>query len=158
MAYNNTDNTFVALIDQNGYIRDMSTGRRGEVIGIDYQKEEEYKATIAEMQETLDNYYNKLVELGAITIPKTPEQIAQEAAAEQVRIAQEQAEQQATINQALLQAIEGLSTELKELKESGNSGHCSGACSKQSGSDSKSDGQTGKSGKGSSATGTKDAT
>lgn len=158
MAYNDSNNTFVALIDSNGMIRDMSTGRRGEVIGVDYQKEDEYKRTIAEMQETLDNYYGKLVELGAITIPKTPEQVAQEAAAEQLRFVQEQAEQQATINQALLKAVEGLNAELKELKKNGNSGHCSGACSKQSGSDSQGDRQTGKPSKGGSATGSKDAT
>lgn len=157
MANYNSDNTFVALIDQNGFIRDMSTGRRGEIIGIDCQKEEEYKATIAEMQETLDNYYGKLVELGAITVPKTPEQIAQEAAAEQMRFVQEQAEQQATINQALLKAVEGLNAELKELKTNGNSGHCSGSCSKQNGDDSQSDRQTGKPSKGSNSTGSKDA-
>lgn len=157
MALNSND-TFVALIDQNGMIRDMSTGRRGEIIGVDYQRESEYKATIAEMQETIENYYGKLVELGAIAIPKSPEQIAQEAAAEQLRMAQEQAAQQADINQALLGAIESLNAEVRELKENGNSGHCSGACAKQDGNDSQSDRATGKPSKSSSGTRAKDVT
>lgn len=142
-----SENTFVALVDRNGYIRDMSVSRRGEIIGMDYQKEEEYKQTIAAMQETLDNYYNKLVELGAITIPKSPEQIAQEAAAEQLRIVQEQAEQQASINSALLSAIENLNSELKELKSreydgSGGTGIAK-ASAKQSRGNSEGDKQTG---------------
>lgn len=122
MAYN-TENTFVALIDQNGLIRDMSAGRRGEIVGCDYQREEEYKQTIAEMQETLDNYFGKLVELGAIEIPKSPEAIAQEAAEEQLRMAQEQAKQQAEINQALLGAIEKLSNKVEELEANGRTRH-----------------------------------
>jgi len=164
MAYN-TENTFVALIDQNGMIRDMSTGRRGEVIGVDYQKEDEYKRTISEMQETIDNYYGKLVELGAITIPKSPEQIAQEAAAEQLRLVQEQATQQAAINQALLESVQNtnavigdLQNQIKELRASGNSGSGIESGAKQIGGDSQSDRPTGKSGKGGTATGTKDAT
>lgn len=156
MAYN-TENTFVALIDQNGMIRDMSAGRRGEVIGVDYQKEDEYKRTIAEMQETLDNYYNKLVELGAIAVPKSPEQIAQEAAAEQLRLAQEQAAQQAEINQALLGAIESLNAEVKELKGNGACRCSAKSGTEQSGSNSKSNGPVGKSSTGSAATGAKDA-
>jgi len=164
MAYN-TENTFVALIDQNGMIRDMSTGRRGEVIGVDYQKEDEYKRTISEMQETIDNYYGKLVELGAITIPKSPEQIAQEAAAEQLRLVQEQATQQAAINQALLESVQNtnaiigdLQNQIKELKSNGNSGSGIESGAKQIGNDSQGDRPTGKSGKGGSTAGTKDAT
>lgn len=154
MAYN-SENTFVAMIDQSGFIRDMSTGRRGEIIGIDWQKEQEYKTTITEMQETLDNYFGKLVELGAIEIPKTPEIIAQEAAAEQLRMAQEQAAQQAEINQALLHAIQGLQSEIGELKANGRSGYGNEFGDEQGRRDSTSDGKVAKPSKVGAATGSK---
>lgn len=156
MAYN-SENTFVAMIDSNGMIRDMSTGRRGEIIGVDYQKEDEYKRTIAEMQETLDNYYSKLVELGVIAIPKSPEIIAQEAAAEQLRLTQEQATQQAKINEAILGAIENLNAEMKELKTNGRSGNDVKFGTKQSEHDSQSDRAPGKPSKSSSDTRAKNA-
>lgn len=156
MAFN-TDNTFVAMIDQNGFIRDISSGRRGEIIGVDYQKEEEYKQTISDMQETLDNYYNKLVELGAIEIPKSPEAIAQEAAAEQLRMAQEQAAQQAKINNALLEAIQGLKFEIGELKSNGRSGYDSEFGIEQNRSNSKSNGKIAKSSKVGASTGKENA-
>jgi len=181
MAYN-TENTFVALIDQNGMIRDMSTGRRGEVIGVDYQKEDEYKRTISEMQEPLDSYYNKLVEirkylidryddkdmvnqLSAFAPPVTAEMIAQEAAAEQLRLAQEQATQQAELNKVFMESLQAsnqmlasLQSEIKELKSNGNSGSGFESGTKQIGGDSQSDRPTGKSSKGGSTAGAKDAT
>lgn len=169
MAYN-TENTFVALIDQNGYIRDMSVSRRGDIVGIDYEKEEEYKSTIADMQEPLDSYYNKLVEirkylidkyndvdmvsqLSAFAPPITPEMIAQEAAAEQLRIAQEQSAQQA----ALLNAIESLSAEVKELKENGNTRNANEFSREKIRDDSKSNGTVRKTGKSGSAAGEENA-
>lgn len=105
-------NIFTAMISEDGTIYETSTGRKRQPIGIDMQKEQEYQVQIAEMQGTIDNYFEKLVELGVIQIPKTPEEIA----TEQLRIAQEQAEQQAQINQSLLEAINSLKTELKEMK------------------------------------------
>lgn len=139
-----SENTFVALVDRNGFIRDMSVSRRGEIIGVDYQKEEEYKQTISAMQETIDNYYSKLVELNAIVIPKSPEQIAQEAAAEQLRLVQEQAEQQATINSALLSAIESLNSEFKELKSREHDGNSSAGIVKTSAKQSRSNSESDK--------------
>lgn len=157
LAYNQ-ENTFVAIIDRDGNIRDMSAGRRGDIVGVDYQREDEYKRTISEMQETLDNYYTKLVEIGAITIPKTPEEIAREAAAEQLRIAQDQAQQQSQINQALMNAIENLSSEVKGLKANGSRNRdVDGSCGKQISNYSQSDGSLGKTSKSSASTGPKNA-
>lgn len=139
MAYG--DNIFTGMIDENGVIWDMATGRKRQAIGIDAQKEQEYQHTITEMQETLDNYYAKLVELGVITPVKTPEQIAQEAAAEQVRIAQEQAAQQMEVNRALLDAVKSLKAEIGELRGNGFNKYGIEPCDKQSGCDSQSDRQ-----------------
>jgi hypothetical protein len=97
-------NIFTAIIDQEGTIYAAGTGRQRQVVGIDTQKEQEYLNTISSMQETIDNYYNKLVELGVINPPKTPEQIALE-----------QAAQQAEINAKLLDAINGLQMRMEEL-------------------------------------------
>src|SRR5919108_5441268 len=97
-------NIFTAIIDQEGTIYAAGTGRQRQVVGIDTQKEQEYLNTISSMQETIDNYYNKLVELGVINPPKTPEQIALE-----------QAAQQAEINAKLLEAINGLHMRMEEL-------------------------------------------
>lgn len=110
-------NVFTAVIDQDGIIYEAGTGRKRQVVGIDTQKEQEYIKTIAELRETLDNYYNKLVSLGVITPPKTPEEIA----AEQLKLAQEQAAQQAEINSKLLEAIGTLKAEIKEIKDHGYS-------------------------------------
>lgn len=108
-------NVFTAVIDQDGIIYEAGTGRKRQVVGIDTQKEQEYIKTIAELRETLDNYYGKLVSLGVITPPKTPEEIA----AEQLKLAQEQAAQQAEINSKLLEAIGTLKAEIKEIKDHG---------------------------------------
>lgn len=100
-----TENIFTGMIDMDGNIYSANMRSDRTKIGIDAQKEQELLNQIAEMQETLDNYHEKLVELGVIQIPKSPEQIAQE-----------QAEQQAVINQQLLEAIGALNLEIKELK------------------------------------------
>lgn len=110
--YGYADNVFTGIIDQDGYIYKMNGYRKGPVIGVDTEKEQEYQKTIADMTETLDSYYAKLVQLGVIQLPKTPEDIA----AEQLRLAQEQAAEQAQINQALLEAISSLKSEMGELK------------------------------------------
>ncbi|KAK9679478.1 hypothetical protein QE152_g39977 [Popillia japonica] len=110
-------NVFTAVIDQDGIIYEAGPGRKRQIVGIDTQKEQDYIKTIAELRETLGNYYNKLVSLGVITPPKTPEEIA----AEQLKLAQEQAAQQAEINNKLLEAIGALKAEIKEMKEHGYS-------------------------------------
>ena len=60
---------------------------------------------ISEMQEVLDGYYNKLVELGVITPPKTAEQIAMERTAEQTEMIK-----------TLFEAISSLKDEISEMK------------------------------------------
>lgn len=111
-GYGLTDNIFTAMIDEQGVIWEAGTGRKRQAVGIDAQKEQDYQAQIAEMQERLDQYYNKLVEIGVITPPKSAEQIAQE-----------QAAQQAKINEALLDAVQSLQSEIKELRNNGNAGN-----------------------------------
>lgn len=69
--YSNINGQFVALVD-NGCIYQLNsfTGQRNQ-IGVVQQTFEELKAIT-------DDYYNKLVELGAIVPPKTPEQVIEE--------------------------------------------------------------------------------
>lgn len=109
MAYG--DNFFTGVIDENGNIWDMAAGRKRQVIGIDTQKEEDYLKAISEMQETINNYYEKLVELGILKKEKTAEEIAQEAAENQNKLLSE-----------MIATINSLKTEMKELKENGNVG------------------------------------
>jgi len=123
MAYG--DNIFTAIIDENGVIYEASTGRKRQAVGIDAQKEQEYQQTIAEMQERLDSYYAKLVELGVIQIPKTTEEIALE-----------QAAQQAEINKQLLEAIGGLQFQIKEMQTNGFSRYGDESRNEQFGQDS----------------------
>jgi len=121
-------NIFTAMIDETGTIWEASTGRKRQSVGIDAQKEQEYIAQIAEMQERLDQYYAKLVDLGIISPPKSAEQIAQE-----------QAAQQAEINAKLLEAIGNLQTELGELRKNGDAGNGAAIGRKSIGQDSESD-------------------
>lgn len=100
-----TDNIFSGMIDSDGNIFSANTRNNGTKIGIDAQREKELLDQISEQEDIIKNYYDKLVELGVIEIPKTPEELAQE-----------QAEQQAMINQQLLEAIGTLNAEIKELK------------------------------------------
>lgn len=110
-GYGLTDNIFTAMIDEQGTIWEAGTGRKRQAVGIDAQKEQDYQTQIAEMQGVIENYYGKLVELGAITPPKSAEQIAQE-----------QAAQQTEINRTLLEAIQGLQSEIRGLKANGDAG------------------------------------
>lgn len=128
-----TDNIFTGMIDMDGNIYNASMRNTRTKIGIDAQKESELLAQISEMQETLDNYREKLIELGVIEVPKTPEQIAQE-----------QAEQQAIVNQQLLEAISALNAEVKELRNSGNDGNSIKSCNEQQVENSKNGGQVSK--------------
>lgn len=119
------ENIFTGMIDENGIIWDMATGRKRQAIGVDAQKEQEYIQTISEMQETLDNWREILLENKLLNIPKTPEEIAREAAEEQLRMVQEQAAEQAEINKSLLEAINNLNLEIKELKNNEYDGNSS---------------------------------
>lgn len=109
MAYG--DNIFTAVIDENGVIWEAGTGRKRQAVGIDSQREQDYQSQISEMQGTIENYYNKLVELGVIVPPKSPEQIAQEAV-----------EQQTILLAQLTESVKSLLGEVEVLKR-GNSGY-----------------------------------
>lgn len=161
-SYNNS--IFTADLDKDGTIYSIGTGRERIKVGVDAEKEQEYLRTISDMQEPLDNYYQKLIEirqylidryddrdmvsqLAAFAPRKSPEEIAQETAQEQMRLAQEQAAQQAKINQALLEAINHsnetitqLSEQVKELRANGNGGYVVESGDEQNGRDSESDG------------------
>lgn len=124
MAYG--ENLFTGMIDESGQIWDMATGRKGRPVGIDAQREQELLQQITDMQETLDSWRPKMIEHGYIQIPKTPEEIAEE----QLRMAREQAAQQAEINQALLAAITSLRSQIGELKNHERSGRSNEPCDK----------------------------
>lgn len=98
-------NIFTAIIGEDGTIYEATTGRKRQPVGVDIQREQELLKQIGEMQDVIDNYYGKLVELGAIVPPKSAEDIARE-----------QAAQQALINERLLEAISGLQAELGAIK------------------------------------------
>ena len=121
---------FTAMIDTTGIIYEAGIGRKRQAVGIDIQREQEYQKQIADMQAVIDNYYAKLVELGAIVPPKTPEQIAQEQAAEQK-----------VINQSLMAAIQELSQKVGELSN-GPHGNSVETSAVSGGDDSPVDGET----------------
>lgn len=173
LGYNNS--IFTGDLDKDGTIYSIGTGRERIKVGVDIEKEQEYVRTISDMQEPLDSYYQKLIEirqylideyddkvmvnqLSAFAPRKTPEEIAQEAASEQMRLAQEQAAQQAEINQALLQAINSLKNEIGELKDNGNSRYVDEPSNEQNGINSENNRSTPKSSKSSSTAGTKNVT
>lgn len=138
MAYGET--LYTVIIGDDGVIWDMSSGRKRQALGVDRQVEEEFKKALSEQQEVINEYCNKLIEirkylikmyndkdmvnqLSAFEIKKTPEEIAQETANEQLRIIKQQNEQQTKINEALLNAFTNLQIELKELKSNGDCRH-----------------------------------
>lgn len=149
MSY--ADNIFTGEIDENGVIWEVSTGRKRQVVGIDTQKEQEYQQAITEMQETIDNYYAKLVEIGVIKPPKTAEEIAREAA-EQQQIAmkqtvetmkgmQDEINEFKSIGTVMMQVVDTMKVmqgEIKELKNIGYAGNGVGHGSRTIGQDSSS--------------------
>lgn len=173
---NYSNSIFTADLDKDGTIYSIGTGRERVKVGIDMEKEQELLQTISEMQIPLENYFQKLIEirkylievyddkdmvsqLSAFAPQKSPEEIAKEAANEQIRVvqetaaaqlrlAQEQAAQQAKVNQELLQAIQGLKYELGELKTNGTSRYADELSNEQVGNDSKSSLDTKKANKG----------
>jgi hypothetical protein len=75
MAYEiyNTATPFIAVIGQDGTIYSHESGRAQFKVGVDSKKEEEHLAHIRELTAIADEYRDKLIELGAIKEPKTPE-------------------------------------------------------------------------------------
>jgi len=116
MNYQNQDNVFVGIIDNDGVICQYANSRKGSAVGIDLQREKELQAQISEMQEVIENYYSKLVEVGVIVPEKSPAEIAQAAAEQQLELARQQAAQQAEMNASLLDAVKSLKSEIAGLK------------------------------------------
>lgn len=112
-------NVFTGMIDENGDIWDFVSGRKNTKIGIDLQKEASLQRDNEDLQEIVENYYNKLVEVGVITKPKTAEEIAQE----QISLIQNKLDEQTAINASLLDALQQINADLKEVKENGNLRH-----------------------------------
>ena len=110
------DGKYLVFISQDGKIYEVSSGRKGQYVGIDKQLEDELRTQISEMQEVLDSYYSKLVELGEIIPPKSPDEIAREAAEAQVQMMQTQLAEQSEINRALLDAVRGLTSKVEALE------------------------------------------
>lgn len=100
-GYNFNGGTFVAYVDKEGIIwREGTSGR--SIAGYDIKY-------VDEMRERLDEYYIKLVDLGEIKLPKTPEEIMQE-----------QAKNQEQVNNKFLEAITNLNNQMKELINNAN--------------------------------------
>ena len=125
-AFSN-DGRYIVAIDKDGRIFEVSSGRKGQLVGIDRQREEELLAQISDMQAVIDNYYAKLVDLGEIIPPKSPDEIAKEAAeaqlellkcqiGEQNRLSKAQQNEQSQINAALLDAVRGLTSKIESLE------------------------------------------
>lgn len=102
-GYYAPNNYITVSVDNQGNIWDHKSR---QMVGISLEKESNYQQTIKDMQETLDNYYNKLVELGVITPELTPEQI----------IAQEMQEQKQAY-QALLQSNLAMMKTMEKITE-----------------------------------------
>ena len=109
-------NNFVAILDADGNIYQVE--RSGNVhVGVDLQTIAELRNENQEQQEVIENYYNKLVELGVIELPKTAEQIALEVAEKQLKIAEETAlnQQQMINNQNSI--IEKMMQKMENIEE-----------------------------------------
>jgi hypothetical protein len=74
--------------------------------------ENEHAAIIVEMQEVIDKLFQELVDAGLRTIPRSPEEIAKEAAEHQNKLV----EQQNTVISGLLDAVQSLRSEVSEIK------------------------------------------
>lgn len=107
---------FVVAVDINGDIWHISRGRRQGVIGVDTQRYQELQRDKDELQAERDKFFDRLVELGEITIEKSPEEIAREAADERLKAVQEQAAQQAEMNKQMLETMKAMQEELAEIK------------------------------------------
>jgi len=114
---NNYDlSPFVAIITSDGTIFQYANGRKGQAVGIDNQKAQEmecdFAAQATDMQEVIDKLYQELVDAGLRTRPKTEIDIANE----QLELTRQQAQQQAEINASLLDAVKSLQNEIKGLR------------------------------------------
>jgi len=117
---------FTAGIDTDGTIYEIGLDRRCKAVGIDLERATELSRDIEQLKEITEDYYNKLVELGAIVPPKTAEEIAREQAAEQ-----------AEINKELIATLREMRLELNELKAGADNGsvRCGGELYKEESGD-----------------------
>lgn len=141
MAYG--DNLYTVIVDEIGDIYEISGYQKGRKLGVDIRREaqfiqeiQEKNQDIAERDEIMDNWHSILLENGLIKIPKTAEEEARDAANEQIRIVQEQAEQfrlqaeqqaerfneqakqQSQINQALLESVQKSNQTIAQFESS----------------------------------------
>ena len=103
--YSYYNNNQYVYIDQDEFIRDI---RSNKVIGITLQREQEYAQEIQELKELVENYYDKLVKNGVISVPKTAEEIAQDTA-----------QQQQQFMSLVMETMQGMQNEIKELRANG---------------------------------------
>ena len=110
--YPKASNIFTGVIDESGNIYSTGYGRDRNLVGVDMQKYNELNAQITDMQSTLDEYFNRF---GALEPLKTEAELKAE---EDMRIMQQEREEQREINQAMLSAIQNLTAEISALKTS----------------------------------------
>lgn len=186
MAYG--ENIFTGIIGDNGDIFLASSSREQKKVGIDNRREGELIQEIRERDEAIqdrdeliENWRTVLIENGLLEIPKTPEELAQEmaqeqlktvqeSAAEQLRIAQEAAQQNNLFMSEMLKTMQSMQYQIEELKnneyipdtrkvhdERNSSIIVVEPSPKQSGNDSQSDGKTSTTNKRSSGTSKKNS-
>ena len=112
-------NNFVAILDTEGNIHQVE--RSGNIhVGVDLQTIAELKNEIQEQQEVIENYYNKLVELGVIEVPKTAEEIALDVAEKQLKLAEETALNQQHMINNQNSIIEKMMQKMENIEEKMN--------------------------------------
>ena len=97
-------NCMMCVIDNGDIFQTDYFGNRQQLIG-------KTSSAYAELEATTQQYYDKLVELGVITPPKTQEQLM--------------SEMQSAMSD-MAEVIKGLSDQVKELKENGSQADHSG--------------------------------
>ena len=138
---------FSAAIDTDGKIYEVTLGfplRKVALVGIDIDSEQELREELNQAYIQLEEYRDKLIELGVIEIPKSAEQIAIE-----------QAEEQREINREFMMAIKGLTSKIEKMEAGGidgavgyggdvcekEPGAAAGICAEQLGGDSEVSGE-----------------
>lgn len=166
MAYGYPDNYYSVMLDSQGDIYEINGYQQGRKIGVDIRREQEYIGQFSEAAGLIESYYSSLVsvreylvntyndkemveKLSAFAPKVTPEEIA----AEQLRIAQEQAERQSkliqTQNIAMAKMMSMLETMENKLggMENGDSRNGNEPRNEPIGQDSQGSGEAGRSDK-----------
>jgi len=115
------ENTFAAIISKDGTI---FNARSSVPVGVDNERVKEIESALGEqmsdMQEVIDQLFQELVDAGLREVQKTPEQIARDAAEEQLQLARAQAQEQAEFNASMLDVMRAMQDEIKGLKAAQN--------------------------------------